>query len=685
MNLRSPRLPSTVLLGWGVVVTLLWCLNGWWASARFFGSDPITVLRAGDPAVLDPPLRLEGFARIGAVDPGALAGLVLPDLVLLALFAAACALVGAWLIRPLLGELSWLERGVLSFAAGSVLTGLLLLALALLGLFHPTAVMGLQLACVALGVGGLALARWRRGPLPAAPSAALGPVGWAALVGVAAMALLLLVKAYVVDVDPDSMEFHRVAVNQIVRTGKLDICFENYAANRPLQLELFQAVAFDDRPLAQLIQALFTLAAGLMVGGLLYRRAGAVPAVLALLIYVCDHSVLWRVAVHANENCLGFYAVAGLAALASYLEGRRPGWLVLGATLLGFSVGTYYLGLLAATAGAFALLLADRDGLRPRLRPWLLFCGVAGLAMAPWLLRNLVQLHNPVYPLLFDIFGGRGLNPTSEYLHTAIAERILFVDRSVASFLAVPFGWPKRELFNGLMVLLWPLALLWGRGTARLLGLWALGYYALWFVLLPQDRFLLPVLPTLAALAGIGLAATLARIGPTLGRGLQLVLLLAVTAVVGFRWLEQGGLAVESLARASHPHPGQPAPGRLDSPLIRTVNQELPPDAVLAGVSNGFFDKPSYTILPVGFFDLALMQDVEGVAQALEERGVTHLVIPREGSIEWQAWAGFDDPVVNGFVHALRGFREQRCGACVDREFWLVCPIERRGSLGGSP
>ncbi len=684
MNLRSPRLHLVAILGWAVVVVLLWCFNGAWASARFLGSDPLTVLWARDPAVLDPPLRLDGFGQLAQVDLMALLGLVGPDLAWLALFFGCCALLGALLLRPLLGGLAVVERAGFSFAAGSVVVGLALLALALMGGFRPAAVLGVQVACGVVGLGGLLAARWRWGPLPASPPVTMGAPGWAGLVGLVVICLLVLAKAYVVDVDPDSMEFHRVAINEILRTGKLDICFENYAANRPLQLELFQAIAFDDRPLAQLIQALFTLLAGLTVAGLLARRAGAGVALLAMLVYLSDHSVLWRVAVHANENCLGFYALAGLAALASYLEGRRLGWLVLGAVLLGFSVGTYYLGLLAATAGAVALLFVERDGWRPRLEPLLIFCAVAGLAMAPWLLRNLVQLHNPVYPLLFDLFGGRGLNPTSEYLHTAIAQRVLFVDRSVLSFLLAPLGWPKRELFNGLMLLLWPFALLWGRGPGRLLGLWALGYYALWFVLLPQDRFLLPVLPVLAAMAGLGLAAVLARLGPTLRRVAWASLLVAVGAVLCFRWLEQGGLVVESLVRASHAQPGQVPPGRLDNPLIHAVNHELPPDARLAGISNGFFDKPAYTILPVGFFDLAQMQDPDGVGQALATRNITHLVVPREGTREWEAWGGFDDPVVQGFTLALRTFRDRRCEPCLEREAWLVCALRNPDAPGGS-
>jgi hypothetical protein len=680
MSSRAHRLFVPLALGWVLVVVALWGLNGLWASSRFLGSDPVTILRAGDPAVLDPPLMLDGFRGLSSLDPGVLAGVVLPDLAWLALFVSACGLVGGLLIRPLLHGLARLERAVLAFGAGSVVLGLLLLALALLGWFRPAPVLGVQLGCAGVGALGLLLARWRLGALEPPPPLSLGPPILVALLGLAVMLLLLLGKLYVVDVDPDSMEFHRVAINQILRTGRLDICLENYAANRPLQLELFQAVAFDDRPLAQGIQALFTVMAALAVAGLVLRRGGLAVGLVAALIYLCDHSVLWRVAVHANENCLGFYSLLGLVALALFRERRQGGWLVLGALLLGFSVGTYYLGLLTATAGAGVVLLLERDGWRPRWKPLLVFCGVAGLAMAPWLLRNLLQLHNPVFPLLFDWFGGRGLNPTSEYLHSAMAQRGLFIDRSVASFLLAPFGWPKRELFNALMLLLWPLALLAGRRPAALLGLWALGYYALWFVLLPQDRFLLPVLPALAALAGLGLAGLRERLGER-GRALLWTGLLSATLVtVGLRVLEQGGIVAHSLARVSQPQPGSPAPGELSSPLIQTVNGQLPPDAVLAGVSNGFFDKPSYTILPVGFFDLATMQDTAGIDAALAERGVTHLVIPTEGGPEWRHWAGFDDPIVHGFTAALRDYLQRRCEPCMQREAWRVCAI--RGGAG---
>ena len=595
------------------------------------------------------------------------------------------------LLLPLLVRSNGLERLVQAFALGTVVTGLALFGLALAGLFTPAAVIILGLLCGAAGLAG----RIRHRRPHAAPSAgqsatddeglahAPEPQGvprvlaWASLVALGGGGLLLLLRSAIPDLDIDSVEFHRVAINQIIRTGRLDICWENYAANRPLQLELFQAVAFDLRSASALIQALFTWLTALAVAALLWRRIGPTLALFGAALYLLDQSVLWRAAIHANENAMAFFTVVGLGALANHLEGRGKGWVVLGGALIGFSVGTYYIALLSVVATAGALLLAERLGGKAQRRRWLIFAVVCGLALAPWLLRNLVQLGNPVYPLLYHWFGGRGLHPTAELLHTALGDH-LFLDRNPAWLVLLLFGVPKQELFNALMLVFWPAGVTRREGCARLLGAWALAYYLLWFALLPQDRFLIPMKGVLAALAGLGAHTILHHLDPRMVRRACAVLALLLLGALGVRWSAYGPMALETLSRMLRD--GNSRPALFAGPLETAINQ-LPASARVAGISSGHFQRQAYAILPVGFFDVSKMQDADGVARELKRFRITHLVTPRRRTMAWHFWSAAEvkDPQVRALVDAalagIAAFQRQACATVRQVRDHQICTL----------
>lgn len=600
-------------------------------------------------------------------------------------FLVANLSVGSLLLPLLVRAEGRLERLVLAFALGTVATGLALFGLALAGLFRPAAVVILGLLCGAAGLAKLWL--HRRAPPHDAPPGAADPaavsryLGWVSLVVLASVGLLLLLRCAIPDLDMDSVEFHRVAINQVIRTGRLDICWENYAANRPLQLELFQAVAFDLRSASALIQALFTWLTALAVAAVLWRRVGPALALFGAALFCLDQSVLWRAAIHANENAMAFYTVVGLGALANHLEGRGRGWAVLGGLLIGFSVGTYYIALLSVAAAVAALLLAERLGGTQARRRWLTFAVVAGVALCPWLIRNLVQLGNPVYPLLYNWFGGRGLYPTAELLHTALGD-FLFLDRNPAWLVLLLFGVPKGELFNALMLAFWPVGLARREGYARLLAAWALVYYLLWFVLLPQDRFLIPMKGVLAAAAGLGAHAVFVRLNPRLVRPGCVILTLLLLAGLGLRWWDQSPMALGTFARMLRD--GESRPALFTGSLETVINDELPPDARIAGISSGFFKRPAFAILPVGFFDISKMRDAQGVARQLRRFRISHLVIPRRGTMAWHFWSSADvkDPrvrrLVDGALAGIAAFQRQSCGEVRQAGQYSVCAIRDR-------
>lgn len=127
------------------------------------------------------------------------------------------------------------------------------------------------------------------------------------------------------------------------------------------------------------------------------------------------------------------------------------------------------------------------------------------LAVGPWLVKNAVETGNPVYPLLWSMFGGRdwdadlnakwkrGHSPP-HYKPEALAGDLKNV--------AAGSDWQSVLVFG-----LAPLALLSGRRAAGWLWAYVAFLLAAWWLLTHRiDRFWVPLLPAACVLAGAGAA-----------------------------------------------------------------------------------------------------------------------------------------------------------------------------------
>ncbi len=127
------------------------------------------------------------------------------------------------------------------------------------------------------------------------------------------------------------------------------------------------------------------------------------------------------------------------------------------------------------------------------------------LTIGPWLLKNVVETGNPVYPLLYSVFGGIDLNeqlnikwkgghsPKSHEL-ADLGEKLIDVTL-------------KSDWLSPLLFSLAPLAFLKRQHRRLIYWLWIyVGFLFLsWWVFTHRiDRFWVPLIPVVAVLAGIG-------------------------------------------------------------------------------------------------------------------------------------------------------------------------------------
>jgi len=252
-------------------------------------------------------------------------------------------------------------------------------------------------------------------------------------------------------------------------------------------------------------------------------RRGRRPAAgwAAALIFLGSPLVLYNITRPGVDVFLSYMvllAVAGLSVHFSAAGGDdsgRPGaWLDLSAAACGFALGCKYTiwPLLPVL-----LLLLRRGGAGPRALGR--FAVLAGMLLAPWVLKNLWHYGNPIFPYFQDLLHPHGEFPASwrvmqEHGWTRDWGAALSSGRALWETLAHPWfitvlGSTEFDHVGPVFLIGLP-ALLWFRPTAKetRLWLWAVfGLWLLWWPLTRMPRFFMPGLCLLSVLLGGMLAS----------------------------------------------------------------------------------------------------------------------------------------------------------------------------------
>ena len=445
---------------------------------------------------------------------------LLGDLAWLALLVAALWAPGDGLVRVLGDRCPAAARGFpATFGLGMGLWSLGLFALASShGLVRP--VLG---ALVGLGAawGTWRLARFLAGWRPFPARRWRVAEGIAAASAVAAVAVVLELAAFPT-LAWDEAVYHLRLPALYLREGRFAAPRFLFCAHWPQGMEMLYAVALLLRgpALAKLLHA----ACGIVLAFETYRlaRRASPPAAAmgAALLVAASPLVLWEARTAYVDLAVALYVLLAFGALLRAGEDeQRRAHLLLAGVFLGFAAGvklTAWTGALALGALWLIHALRRRERRREAL-PGLVLIGLPALVVAaPWHLKSWIETGNPVYPLLYSVFGGADWSADLAARATAWNQGI-GMGRSPADFALLPLrvfalGGKGYDRFDGELGVYW-LAVaafaVWAGRRSRL-ARWSLAAGALLFVLWAagpqQARFLLPLLAllALAAAAAVG-------------------------------------------------------------------------------------------------------------------------------------------------------------------------------------
>lgn len=382
----------------------------------------------------------------------------------------------------------------------------------------------------------------------------------------------------------------------------------------------------------------------------------------------------YRISVIAYaEGGLTFYLFTTLLAvlLAGEASGRSRSRLVFLAGLFaGSAMACKYPGVLSVVIPMGAVLLwcemrgrgedgqgsrNGRERRRAALRTGILYASGALLAVGPWLVKNLAETGNPVYPLMHSVFGGVDWTPTLEANWKAAHGP---PHHHPQDLLVKLFDVTLRsDWLSPLFYALAPLTLLTVRRRRLICGLWCyVGFLFLsWWVFTHRiDRFWVPMIPVVSLIAGAGACWTVRRewrypASVVAGCCILFNLGFVSTALCGLNtWL--GDYArVRPIAESS-------------APAVAAVNAlNLPAEARVlcvgeAQVFDARFDLVYNTVFDVSIFESWCSADQPGrtpadqpmrseakIRETLTREGITHVLVNWEEILRYRTTYRYTD------------------------------------------
>ena len=322
--------------------------------------------------------------------------------------------------------------------------------------------------------------------------------------------------------DYDSLMYHMSQPQFDIEMGRLSIPWD-----RALGTELFPALAGHlsrlslatmNAGVAQMLHGMLSLVAALGAAMLTARMGyGRVATLLAAIFFLSTRVVIWEMGTVEVDAPLAAFTILAILAYHSF---RQSGNLAT-AALFGFMIGggilVKYHGFVVALAFVPIIL---HDLLRRRVSFTASLVGpmLAMVVLLPHLTRNFLITGNPVYPLFNKIFnpgkyeffqvGSGGYGTGRELIDLLITPWNMFIS-PMHFFDGMIYGAPFLLAFAPLILM-----------DTQKLRRWAVAlsvagcYYAGWFYLLDgQVRFLLPIMPVMAAMAAVGVAVMWQLIG----------------------------------------------------------------------------------------------------------------------------------------------------------------------------
>ncbi len=382
--------------------------------------------------------------------------------------------------------------------------------------------------------------------------------------------------------------------------------------------------------------------------------------------------LVWLTTPWATRIAIIAYAEGGLAcylflaffatgmAIEQFRKGQlKPGLFFLAGLFAGSAMASKYTGLVSVVFPLLAavgwVVIRHRQNLagsslsQLSLKTLGSFSLGVAIAVGPWLMKNLVETGNPVYPLAWSIFGGRDwdadLNQQWKKAHSPPHHRLsslVILDNGAPGWIIDVMA--INDWLSPLLYGLAPVVFLVPKFRRASYAIWLYAgwlFFAWWCFTHRLDRFWVPMLPVIALLAGAGAVWSANRpwkivCGIVIGLSLLFNFVVVATQNAGYiAWLTDLEAAGTFTARLTAPEILALNELSEDNPAkfrVLSVGEAEVFDARFPIVYNTVFDR---SIFEEWTEDSASdrppaerpMRPAAEIRQKLQQEGITHILV----------------------------------------------------------
>ena len=581
--------------------------------------------------------------------------------------------LGVWMARFLdPGRTSSNKEPLIFFGLGLGVIGSMMLAVGFLGLLFAPPVVASFCLLATLALWAIWQVRKRIQP-------ALSDFKASALVSLTPLSCMVIGLAIVVTVMGllnvelgwDALTYHLRIPSFYVYRHKIYDVWHHYCAAFPSNIEMLYMLSLllQGDMLARFLN--FAVGIMLLLAVRSLARALEVPVGWAMLLLAACPTFL-NLTTRAYID-LGFALFCTLS-LLTFLRWWSTGSLsalVVSGLLAGWGMSSKYVGVLIL--GAVFVAMAPRLKRTIGLRAALLWNVAAFLPLSPWLFKNWFFKANPVSPFLQGVFGTFEAVPhqlltefsSSRPLYSFLVSLPVRAEALFLNFGAV--NGPLMPIVAGLFPLL---ALAKFQGLHLPLRRAVLGFSLGWFILCPDVRFFLPILPALCVLYA-GVIKSLIDRGGVLRSGvrvfLEASLIVGLLYSAGIQWIFYSPFsmplgfesAATKLKRVLPPPP-------FTSYLKDFANAQLPQHArilYLSHFSTYFVERECIADFHFGQAHITRIirqgRTAQGISKQLRQLGIRWLLSTGTGAVQYMQIPGFFDVPEGGWREMKRLLAEQ--------------------------
>lgn len=486
------------------------------------------------------------------------------------------------------------------------------------------------------------------------------PFAWLWLAVLAPFLLAMLLGSLLPSIDFDVNEYHFQGPKEYFQKGQIEFLPHNVYTSFPFGTEMLTLLAMvlrDDWYRGALAGKCVLMcfapltALALFVAG--RRWFGTTAGMLAAVLYLTTPWTYRISTIAYAEGGLSFFLLMSLLAVLVAIVPREldhertsndapsekkspplcfftPRRFLLAGLLAGSAMACKYPAVISVVLPLFGLCCAtarktasgsteQANGISKRLAAPLAFGIGVLIAVGPWLVKNTVETGNPVYPLLYTVFGGRDWDAqlNAKWRNGHKPPNYAMVGDWSLTDMAVDVA-ARNDWVNPLLFAFAPAAFLRRdrRRLVRWLWLYTAYLFCTWWLLTHRiDRFWVPMTPVVALLAGIGAAALWDRfqpaaanagLWPIVGRAVCIcafVIVLPVNLLLDVSRIGGYNDYLLDLARAAQ------IAARVTAPEIVLLNERLPPGSKVLSVGDAQVFEARFPVVYNTVFDRSILEE----------------------------------------------------------------------------